>query len=96
MNRRHHPMKALAGVAALAVSLTGCATGSPEYDARFGEAVRTLNVQQRIDPKAAERHADTPMTADGRHVREAVDRVVESFRAPPAPTIVNLGVGAGR
>ena len=81
----------------LALLTAGCttATGSPGYDSRFGDAARTLRAQQLIDPDAPRRNADTQPPVDGRTVREAVDRQVDSFKKPPATNIINIGVGAG-
>ena len=81
----------------LALLAAGCttATGSPEYDSRFGDAARTLRAQQLIDPDAPRRNADTQPPTDGRTMREAVDRQVDSFKKPPATNIINIGVGGG-
>lgn len=85
------------GVAVLAALLTvGCAaSGSPDYDSRFGEASRALRAQQLIDEQAASRNAGVTPATDGRTMREAVDRQVESFKQPPATNIINIGVGGG-
>ena len=83
--------------AVLAALLTaGCAaTSSPGYDSRFGEAARALRAQQFIAADAPQRNADTQPPTDGRTMREAVDRLVESFKKPPAPPIINIGIGGG-
>lgn len=87
---------ALAGAAVLAVLLSGCAAStSPDYDSRFGNAARALTAQQLIDPDAPRRNADTVQPTDGRSMREAVDRQVDSFKKPPPTTIYNIGLSAG-
>jgi hypothetical protein len=77
-------------------ALCGCAaTASPEWDARFGTSARTLNAQQLIDPAAPVKNAQTQARSDGRTVREAGERQVESFRSPPPVSVINIGVGTG-
>ena len=80
----------------VALALGGCASASPKWDKRFGNAVREVTAQQIRDPEAPQRHADTEPTADGRTVREAGDRYVDTLRAPPPNNVIQLGVGAGR
>ena len=99
MNPDHgtHRRSLLLASLALALLAAGCttATGSPDYDSRFGDAARTLRAQQLIDPDAPRRNADTQPPVDGRTMREAVDRHTDGFRKPPATNIINIGVGAG-
>jgi hypothetical protein len=76
--------------------LQGCAMpASPNYDARFGSAWRTLQGQQVADPAATQRHANAKDSMDPRAAREARERYVESFAAPPATNVINIGVGGG-
>jgi hypothetical protein len=83
-------------VAACLLALGGCAaTASPGWDARFGDSVRHLNSQQLIDPAAPVKNAQAQARADGRTVREASDRQVETFRSPPPASVINIGVGTG-
>lgn len=83
--------------AATAVAcIAGCAaTGSPEYDARFGDGVRALQAQQLIDPKAPVRHSQSTPPTDGRTTREAIARHGDTYRDPPPTNVINIGVGAG-
>ena len=82
--------------AASLLTLCGCAaTASPEWDARFGTSARTLNAQQLIDPAAPVKNAQTQARADGRTVREASERQVETYRSPPPASVINIGVGTG-
>jgi len=88
----------LIGAAGCLLALGGCAaSASPEWDAQFGDHVRILNAQQLIDPDAPTRNAQTNPRTDGRTTREAMDRHVESYRAPPPTTVINIGnIGTGR
>jgi hypothetical protein len=82
------------GTAACLLVLGGCAaTASPEWDAQFGDSVRVLKAQQLIAPDAPTRNAQTRPATDGRTMREAMDRQVESFRDPPPTNVINIGVG---
>ena len=84
-----HPI----GAAICLLSLGGCAaTASPHWDAQFGDSLRSLTAQQWLDPAATERNAQTVGRTDGRSTREAMDRYVESYRSPPPPTVINIGV----
>jgi hypothetical protein len=66
---------------AAAACLGGCAaTTSPGYDTRFGDGVRQLQAQQLRDADAPQRNAGVTPRADGRTVRDAVDRHGESYR----------------
>ena len=78
-------------------ALAGCAaTGSPGWDERFGDSLRTLKAQQLIDPNAPARNAQATPPTSGRTAREAAQRHVESYREPPPTNIINIGVGGGR
>jgi hypothetical protein len=95
MSPRHTRALAVA-LAAGAALLQGCAIpASPDYDARFGSAWRTLQGQQVADPAAAQRHAKAKDSMDPRAAREARERYVESFASPPPTNVINIGVGGG-
>jgi hypothetical protein len=84
------------GAAASLLALQGCAVpGSPDYDAKFGSAWRTMQGQQVADPAATTRNANARETMDGRAVREARERYVESFSSPPPSNVTNINVGSG-
>lgn len=86
----------LGSAAACLLALGGCAaTASPGWDARFGDSARTLNSQQLVDPAAPVKNAQVQPRADGRTVREASERQVDTWRTPPAPSVINIGVGTG-
>jgi len=85
----------LAPVALLACALLGCTSTAPVWESRMGDTNRQLNAQQLIDPAAPKRNASTQPASDGRTVREANGRYLESFQNPPPTTIINIG-GAAR
>ena len=88
----------LIAAAVCLLALGGCAaTASPDWDARFGDSVRILKAQQLIEPGAPARNAQASPPTEGRTAREAMDRHVESYRSPPATTVINIGnIGTGR
>ncbi len=93
-------LKLVLVITALPALLGGCAaplvaSGSPEWDAQFGERVRILQAQQLIDAQAPVRNAQTIPASDGRNTRDAMDRLGESYRSPPPTNVINIGVGGG-
>jgi len=85
------------GAAACLLALGGCAaTASPEWDATFGERSRILKAQQVIDPAAPTRNAQASGNANGRTVRDAMDRHGETYKNPPPSNVISIGVGSGR
>lgn len=74
--------------------LASCAVSpTPNYDKRFGDAVRqgrqaqTLNTQPSTNPVAG---------MDGKSAKEAGERYVNTFKAPPpVVNVINIG-GTGR
>ncbi|WBY02600.1 hypothetical protein PE066_03420 [Ramlibacter tataouinensis] len=90
-------MRQLITVLAASALLAGCATSStPNYDTRFGEAVRQARQLQTLNP--------TPSTAsmsgmDGVAAAQAAERYVDSFKKPePVVNVINIGgqIGGGR
>lgn len=75
--------------------LAGCASSTPNYDARFGDAVRQARQAQTLNPNAA----TTPVPIgglDGRTAREAAERYHETFKSPPpVVNVINIGGGTG-
>lgn len=84
-----------AAAAVLLAALAGCAQTSPEWDASFGDAARQLRAQQLIDPAAPQRHQGAAIRADGRATREAGERYLDSYKAPPPSTVININGAAG-
>jgi len=79
-----------------AVLLAGCAnTATPNYDARFGDAVRAGRLAQTLNPNAA--NAPGPAAGlEGTRIREAIGRYDDTFKAPPpVVNVINIG-GAAR
>ncbi|HYF09100.1 MAG TPA: hypothetical protein VD970_15865 [Acetobacteraceae bacterium] len=90
-------MHRLTPLAAAALLVTGCANSpTPNYDARYGDAVRQARQLQTLNP--------TPSTAavqgmDGRAAAEAATRYQDSFKKPdPVVNVINIGgqIGGGR
>jgi hypothetical protein len=78
--------------AVLAV-LAGCST-TPNYDARFGDAVRQARSAMTINPRAGT-NPDPAAGIDGQAAREALTRYQDSFKAPPpVVNVINIGGGA--
>lgn len=81
--------------------LAGCASTSPDHDARFGEAVKQLAELQRIHPQASTQNEGKALGADGRTAQAGVERMLGTYRDPIVPTAQAIGtvgttVGTGR
>ena len=72
--------------------LGGCATSTtPNYDLRFGDAVRQARQQMTINPNAGT-NPDPIAGLDGRASREAMVRYQDSFKTPPpVVNVINIG-----
>ena len=93
----HARLVGVAFAAAALLVLEGCAaTASPRWDAEFGDHARGLNAQQLVDAGAAGRNGQTNSKVDARSVRDAMVQHADSFRAPPQPSVISIGVGGGR
>ena len=86
-------MKHLTLVLALGGLLAGCASSTPHYDARFGDAVRQARQAMTINPNPGT-SADAAMGLDGKAAREASGRYHDSFKAPP-PVVNVINIGGG-
>jgi hypothetical protein len=75
--------------------LTGCGSTTPDYDKRFGDAVRLSRQQMTIHPDAG--HNPDPVAGlDGPSAREALLRYQGSFKSPPPVTnVINIGGAVG-
>jgi hypothetical protein len=86
-------------IAFFVMLLGGCAVpATPNYDARFGDAVRQSRERMTLNPGAASAAAPAP-GMDGKSAMEAVGRYQDSFKAPPpVVNVINIGgsVGTGR
>ena len=78
----------------LLLTLAGCST-TPDYDRRFGAAVRDARMAMTINPGAGAR--PDPVTGqDGPAARESMLRYQESFKAPPpVVNVINIGGAVG-
>jgi len=73
------------------VALTGCSSTTPQYDARFGDAVRHNRQAQVLDPAAGSGQAE-PAALDAGSARSAFQRYRDSFKTPPpVVNVINLG-----
>jgi hypothetical protein len=90
-------MKTPYAALALCAALAGCAssTATPNYDARFGDAVRQARLRMTIHPGPPP--ADIAAGMDGPAAHEAQQRYQDSFKAPPpVVNVINIGGAAGR
>ena len=71
--------------------LTGCASVTPAFDSRFGDAVREARRLQIRDPLAGQ-WPDEAAGLDGAAARETLRRYQDSFKEPPpVVNVINLG-----
>jgi hypothetical protein len=85
-------MKTLAAalVAVATLSLAGCAASpTPNYDLRFGDAVRQAREQMILNPNAS---AGSVAGMDGTSAQETMLLYHGTFRSPPPVTnVINIG-----
>ena len=82
-------------IALLLTLLTGCASVTPHYDARFGEAVREAKLKMIINPDAG-KNPDQALGMDGKSARETMIRYQDTHKAPPpAVNVINIGGSIG-
>jgi hypothetical protein len=80
---------------AVLAMLAGCTT-TPDYDARFGDAVREARSAMTIDPKASA-NTDPAAGIDGQAAREALGRYHDTYKAPPpVVNVINIGGPAAK
>jgi hypothetical protein len=72
--------------------LGGCATSiTPNYDLRFGDAVRESRQRMTLNPNAGS-NPDPIAGMDGPAAREAIGRYHDSYKAPPpVVNVINIG-----
>jgi hypothetical protein len=89
-------MKTRAFALLIAVLAAGCQHTTPNYDARFGDAVRDAKRKMTIDPDAGKKNPDMALGMDGRATRQTVIRYQDSFKEPPpAVNVINIGGAIG-
>jgi hypothetical protein len=86
-------MNRTAPLLAIALALAGCAgpnsSVTPQYDARFGAAVREARQRMTLNPTPS---TDPVVGMDGISAREAQARYQGSFKAPPpVVNVINIG-----
>lgn len=75
--------------------LSGCASNTPNYDAKFGEAVRSAQLKQTINPDAGKTPQDMA-GIDGKAAQETMLLYKGTFQAPPpVVNVINIGGGLG-
>lgn len=77
-------------IALLLCLLAACST-TPDYDNKFGEAVRDAKLKMTITPDAG-KNPDLALGLDGKAARNAIVRYQDTFKTPP-PTgnVTNIG-----
>ena len=74
---------------------TGCSHVTPNYDARFGDAVRDAKRKMTINPDAG-KDGNPVVGMDGRAARESMVQYQKSYKAPPpAVNVINIGGAIG-
>jgi len=78
---------------ALPIAVAACGTSpTPNYDARFGDAVRQARQVQVLNPQPS---ADPVLGMDGKAAAQAKARYEDSFKAPPpVVNVINIGGGS--
>lgn len=84
-------------IAVVLALLSGCAVSpTPNYDARFGDAVRQARHMMILNPNAGT-NPDPIAGMGGKAAGEAIGRYHESFRAPPpVVNVINIGGAIGK
>jgi hypothetical protein len=78
-------------IALLLFCLAACSTTTPDYDGKFGNAVREAKLKMTINPDAG-KNPDQAAGMDGKAANDAIIRYQNTFKLPP-PTanITNIG-----
>ncbi len=85
-------------IAALIGLMAGCASVTPNYDAKFGDTVREAKLKMTINPDAG-KNPDQVAGLDGKAAKESMIRYQETFKTPPpVVNVINIGgsVGGGK
>ena len=70
----------------------GMSTTTPNYDKRYGEAVRTAVAQQTINPDAS-KNTDPVTGLDGKAAEQTINNYDKSFSKPEKNTTLSISVG---
>jgi hypothetical protein len=69
----------------------GCSHVTPNYDARFGDAVRDARKKMTLNPDAG-KDGNPVVGMDGRSSSESMKQYRESYKVPPpAVNVINIG-----
>lgn len=75
--------------------LAGCASVTPNYDAKFGNALREAKLKMTINPDAG-KNPDQVFGMDGKSARETIIFYQGTSKVPPpAVNVINIGGGIG-
>ncbi|HEU5435241.1 MAG TPA: hypothetical protein VFU95_02385 [Telluria sp.] len=79
---------------AMLAMLSAC-SATPNYDARFGDAVRQARSAMTINPNASA-NPDPVAGLGGPAAREAIERYQDTLKAPPpVVNVINIGGAVG-
>ena len=79
----------------LVALLAGCGSTTPNYDTKFGDAVRQARFDMTINPNAGQ-NAGQAQGMDGVSASEAIKRYHDTYKAPPpVANVINIGGAAG-
>ena len=82
-------------IALLLTLVAGCASVTPNYDAKFGDAVREAKLKMTINPDAG-KNPDQVTGMDGKSARETIILYQGTYKAPPpVVNVMNIGGGIG-
>lgn len=82
--------------ALLLVLATGCASTTPNYDAKFGHALRQAKVAMTINPDAG-KQGDDAAGLNGKAAQNVVTDYQNSFKTPPPVVpVINIGGAISR
>ena len=74
---------------------TGCSHVTPNYDARFGDAVRDARKKMTLNPDAG-KDGNPIAGMDGRSAGESMKQYHDSYKTPPpAVNVINIGGAIG-
>ncbi len=82
-------------IALLLGLMAGCASVTPNYDAKFGDAVREAKHEMTINPSAG-KNPDQVAGVDGKAGKNTIILYQDTFKAPPpVVNVINIGGGLG-
>ncbi|MDE1181674.1 hypothetical protein [Paraburkholderia sp.] len=82
--------------AVAAMTLGGCLSSTPHWDATFGDSVTQLRAMQTLNPDASA-NRDAVAGVDGKSAVSAQTSYGKSFSAPQSPVnMFTIGVGSSQ